>query len=234
MKRTITFVMLITLFFTVNSEVMAKTIKKSTSTTHSSLKKSSSPVNSNGTDLTLFDVTGKVKSITYHGNRDYCAPSPFYYGKPILFSEKGDCTNLNEILQTTMDCHRRVRIKRNNLGEIENIDNSDYYGEDGGSVTLEWKDGLVGEFRSYEGISGAENSMRLKYKDGRISSMEGGGCMDGWCHNSSVSFYNFKEDSHGNWIECTMTIVKENFDDNEYIDTDNITLNINRIITYYP
>lgn len=233
MKRKFFIVMMVMAFIAGVSVTTGKTTKKTTRTSHSSHKKSSSPVSSNGTDLALFDLTGNVKSVTYHGNRNYCAPSPFYYGKPILFSQKGDCTNLNEILQATMDCSRRVKIKRNNLGELDYIGNSDDYGEDGGSVSFEWKDGKVSRFTSFDVSQNAENTMNLKYSDGRISSMDGGGSMDGLYHDTKVKFSNFKNDSHGNWIECSLTIEQEEGDDEGVYSTRNETFYIKRTITYY-
>lgn len=234
MKRNFIIVMLIMAFIAGETVVTAKTTKKTTKTSQSSHKKSSSSRGSNGSDLAIFNVQGNVKSITYHGNRNYCAPSPFYYGKPILFSEKGDCTNLSEILQVTMDSRRRVKIKRNSLGELDYINNSDDYGEDGGgSVSFEWKDGRVSRFASYEVIGSDENTMTLEYANGRISGMEGGGCRDGICHTTKVSFTNFKVDSHGNWTECNMTIDQEIGDFDEVYDTIHETFYIQRTITYY-
>lgn len=231
MKRNFIIVMLIMAFIAGETVVTAKTTKKTTKTSQSSHKKSSSSRGSNGSDLAIFNVQGKVKSITYHGNRNYCAPSPFYYGKPILFSEAGDCTNLQEILQTTMDCRRKVTIKRNKMGQLDNLSNYDDFS--GGNVSFEWSHDRVSQFVSYDVSGNDENTMTLEYSNDRISGMEGGGCMDGLCHTTKVSFTNFKVDSHGNWTECNMTIDQEVGDFDEVYDTRHETFYIQRTITYY-
>lgn len=236
MKRKLTFIFLLGTLLIGGIHSEAKTTKKSSSrATHSSKKKSSTTTSasSKGTDLAIFNVQGKVKSVTYHVDRNYCAPSPFYYSKPILFSETGDCTNIKEILKVTFDCNRKVTIERNKLGQLECIHNINEFGDEGGTVSFEWSNDRVSQFVDYDGSMNAENTMYLTYSDGRIFRMEGGGSMDGLYHETTVTFSDFVEDSHGNWTQCKMSVHQIEGDSDEIYDARDLTLNIKRTISYY-
>ena len=225
MKKVITICLLMATLLAGSISLDAKTTKKKGkgSTTSNSIKSISK-----GNDTGLFNVHGKVKSLTYSDEK--CLPSPFISKKPILFSESGECNNLQELVKQTMGSDiGKVSIKRNAKGQISEIIETE-----GSSIYLSWDGDLLKEYVTYDENSESEDFSKLDYNDGRISYIDYKGGMSPLWHDSEYIFSDFIEDSYGNWIECTLTFnntVGDMFEDET--ETTSQTIKLKRTITYY-
>lgn len=209
----------------------AKTTKKKSKARTVSTSKKSSP---KGNDLGLFNVHGKVKSIKYSENN--CLPSPFWSKLPILFSESGECNNLKELFKKTMGSNvGKVSIKRNSQGQIIEIEGTSKETFDGFSINLTWDGDLLKEYVTFNGDDNSEDFSKLDYNEGRISYIDFKGGMSPLWHESEYIFSDFKEDSYGNWIECTLIFNNTEGDmmDEDYTETTSQTIKLKRTITYY-
>ena len=74
--------------------------------------------------------------------------------------------------------------------------------------------------------------MKISYSDGRISSVSVEDSSDGELYDLNFKYYDFKEDSKGNWVSCKVKITGTV----NYEGTDSRmdkTKEIKRVITYY-
>ena len=225
MKKIITICLLVVTFLAGGITMDAKTTKKKAKAKTSQTSRKSP---SKGNDLGLFNVEGKVKTITY--SDDNCLPSPFKSKKPILFSESGECTNLKELVKQTKGSNiGKVSIKRNTKGQISEI-----IGTEGIYINLSWNGDLLKEYITFDERSNSEDTSKLDYNEGRISYIDFNGGMSPFWHDSEYIFSDFIEDSYGNWIECTIKFnhtVGEMFEDET--ETTSKTFKLKRTITYY-
>lgn len=228
MKKVITICLLVVTLIVGGMTIDAKTTKKGSKTKTTSTSKRSS---SKGNDLGLFNVQGKVKSITY--SEDNCLPSPFRSKKPILFSESGECSNLKELFKQTMGAEVvKVSFKRNTTGQISEIVGT-INSFDDCTINFTWEGDLLKEYVTFDGYS-SEDFSKLDYKDGRITYIDFDGGMSPLWHDSEYLFSDFIEDSFGNWIECTLKFnntVGDMFEDET--ETTSKTIKLKRTITYY-
>lgn len=227
MKRIATILMLAAAILVGGMTVDAKTTKKKgkAKMSQTSRKSSNSLVSSNGSDLAFFNVFGKVKSIIYPGGVLYPTPLSGFI-KPIKFNEKGDCININEIVNSQFESsYRKVRISRNNLGEISKItfDSPEHYA----AYTFKWNGGRVKEYEEDMPYSGGETY--INYVNGNVDTIITLLDTQGGEYRYVAKFSNFKIDNNGNWVECDL-----NWKEEHEGKTDSKTLHIKRIIEYYP
>lgn len=203
----------------------AKTTKKRPKARTTSTSGMSS---SKGNDLGLFNVYGKVKSITY--TEGQCLPSPFMSKKTILFSENGECINLKELFMQTMDSNiAKGSFKRNTKGQITEI-----VGTTNCAIIFSWEGDLLKEYITSDGDT-SEDFSELDYDEGRISHIDFKGGMSPLWHKSEYLFSDFIEDSYGNWIECTLKFnntVGDMYEEDD-VTTTSTTVKLKRTITYY-
>lgn len=219
--------------------VGAKTTKKSSakSISHKVKKHHSSSNASVGTDLSIFNLQGNVKSVKYDAKDDYCWPSPFIFNGMILFSETGECTNLDELFQNTMLGVGQVSVKRNKRGEVTSIYCEDSNVSDCLAMSFKWKDGKLIRTKDSNCRKHEESRFNFKYNGSRISQLDGKGAVYGFktsTYTSVFKFADFKEDSNGNWIECTITATHRLKEDNVDQTPTTDTYRIKRTIEYYP
>lgn len=232
MTRLITILMLVSALFIGGVDVSAQNqikreTKKSKKTTGTA-KKPSSQSKATGSDLSLFDVHGNVKSIRYTDGIHETFLNKKFTG-PINFSKEGECTNIKTFVKSFTGDWTKVTIKRNKRGLITDIILDDGY-DSGFLGDFKWDGDLLTDYEI--GLPGNNGEITIKYNHGRISSLFVSDNYDGDDYKLNFSYYDFKEDAKGNWISCKVKITgKIIYDGDE--TTMNKTLQIKRVITYY-
>ena len=233
MKKLATILMLVVAVFVGGMTIDAKKTKTKSRAkmSQTSRKTSNSLVSSNGSDLAFFNVYGKVKSITYPGGVLYPTPLGGFI-KPIKFNEKGDCININEIVNSQFESsYRKVKISRNNQGEISKItfddpkDGPDHYY---GIYKFKWNGGRVTGYE--EDIPYAGGETYITYDNGNVETIITLMATQGGDYRYVYKFSNFKIDDNGNWKECDLNWKEEH--EGKLINSN--TQHIKRIIEYYP
>lgn len=201
--------------------------KMSQTSTNSSISLASSF----SSDLAFFNVYGKVKSVTYPGGDLYPTPLGEFI-KPIKFNEKGDCVNIEEIVNSQFESsYREVRISRNNQGEISNFyfdDPKDGPDHHFAEYTFKWNGGRVTGYEEVIPYAGGETD--ILYENGNVETILTLLSTQGGDYRYLYKFSNFKIDDKGNWVECDLNLREER--EGELLDSKN--LHIRRIIEYYP
>lgn len=168
-------------------------------------------------DLALFDVHGKVKSITYVTGSNENVPFPFFkLNYPFKFTEKGKIENLETMIRKVVfdeNLPYFITTKANAKDELTKVllewrRNS---GEDGEAficgIKIKWKNGKVTSFQNY-----ATHEMRdfvIYYENNRISQITEDKSDQGSVVDGKYKFEGYKFDEVGNWTECDITYNKK-------------------------
>lgn len=183
-------------------------------------------------DLSMFDVKGRVKSITY--TQGMSLPLNDLYKGAILFDTQGRCTNLKSLFFERKQAPSMV-VYRNKAGYISTIKHKD--GEVFNMPTdfvFKWSGGKLIEYQ-YEILPSDGVIYKLRYNNSKLYSLSMLGGGDGMVYEEYYVFSNFKYDSKGNWIQCTAKLTGYEEDELEGIKTPipQTTFVIKRNITYY-
>ena len=167
-------------------------------------------------DLALFDVHGKVKSITYVSGSAEDVPLPFFkLNYPFKFTEKGQIENLKPMIRKVLfdeDYPYFITTKTTSKGELTKVlleweRNS---GEDGvgfiRSIKINWKNGKIISFQDYSTHVSADYV--ITYDNNRINQITEEYGDQGSEINWKFKFEGYKFDKNGNWTECDIIFTK--------------------------
>lgn len=170
-------------------------------------------------DLTLLDLHGHVKSVSYTGDVNLTLIN--YFSNNFNINEDGNITNLT--------------ITRNNQGQITTIKKrSDYMPDYYEQISIKWS-GNTPKTLSGNGIDWASDEM-LTYSNGSLVSTSSESGAEGYYFSSTSTVSPLEFDNYGNWTVANITHneVVDGSDHGEDIETNSSSYTIRRNITYYP
>lgn len=191
-------------------------------------KSSSSHRETAGGDLTLFGVKGNVKSIEYTAG----IHEIFLHKYPISikFSRTGECTNLKSFIYPIAGDWDKVKVIRNDKGRILELRMEDDYGETGSIGDFIWNGNLPVGYSI--NLPYNHGDVKITYNGDRISTVSVEDSYDGELYNLNFKYYDFKDDSKGNWVSCKVKITGT-VDYGPDTSRMNEIKEIKRVITYY-
>lgn len=206
MKKITTICILLCLFMVggITMDAQNNTSRKKTKSKTGVQRKSSVQKTSNASDLGLFGVHGDVKSIKYTEGFQEIFLYP--YEGTFNFSKGGECLNFKSYIKKIDGNWDKAVLKRNKNGQLIEI----VLEVDGLSGTYEdflWNDDVPTGYSI--NLSYNHGDVSVNYKDGRINTLLVKDSFDGEIYDLKFTYYDFKEDSRGNWISCKVKIEGE-------------------------
>lgn len=188
-------------------------------------------------DLSLFNLHGKVKSVTY--TTVECFPAPYYkFNSPINFDQNGVCENISSVFAATVKytsgksiSASQVNVERNSNGEITRLfSNGSAYCD----YSLSWRDGRIASYDC--SFNGATDRIYYQYNGMYVSEYHSDWLQNGTWNAFTGTFSNIVEDKMGNWIEFDMLVTHRRWDDGYESDAQWLaseTKHVTRHITYW-
>lgn len=181
-------------------------------------------------DLQLFNLHGKVKSVSYSSKTFF----PNFLGDfngPINFDTEGKCTNIKAVAKTVLG-NGSIQMVRNDKNQITKLANNNPY-DDKQEFKLGWKDGRLSSYK-YEYWEGG-NDVKISYNNDLPKTTKGYGGGEGETDEITGKYSNFVFDDMGNWISCDYKVTTKSwFDWPADATYQHANYTIKRKITYYP
>lgn len=183
-------------------------------------------------DLAIFDAHGPVKTITYTAGQT--VPFADLEKTPIMFDRQGRCTNIVRIAAGRSGASS-MKVQRNNAGYLTKIvSKKGLLLNTPTDFVFSWTGKQLSSY-SFEIHPAWGWRFDIKYQGSKISSISYMGGGDGIGSEGQYTFSNFKYDSKGNWIECTVKCKNIEIDelDDTYTPDPVKTYRVKRTISYY-